>query len=97
MAKAEQKQQGDKPVRMKISNPTDVPAALRELGKLYKAARRGAGPTPTPGEAAQLARVIAEIRGLIETSIIQKQLKAGLENLDAIRNGKKVPPGRRAP
>jgi hypothetical protein len=86
MAKDETKQRAR---RVRVGNISDVQAAVRELARLYRAARREAGPSPAPGVALQLAKIIAEIRGCIETAFLEKRLKAGLATLEEFRNGKK--------
>jgi len=71
--------------RVRVGNIGDMPGLMVELGKLYKSARRLAGPNVDPSTALTLAKILVLQRGLIETSDLAVQLKAALAQFEELR------------
>lgn len=72
---------------MKVKKPTELKAARMyigrcsslaevraELSRLYRAARREAGPTPNPDDAYKLALILTATAKLIESSELEERL-----------------------
>ncbi len=69
---------GDHPPEVRVGRLDTLPAIRNEMGKLYRAARRVAGPTPSPSEATKLGWLL----NALATSVTNSELAARIEALE---------------
>lgn len=73
---------GDSTREVRVGRLDTVRAVRDEMSKLYRAARRVAGPRPTPAEATRLGWLL----NAIGQSILANDLQARIEALEAERD-----------